>query len=879
MTKPIFISYASKDHVAGEGICDALAGLGHRAWIASRDIGPGENFQEAIVAAIRSARIMVLIFSANANASDEIKKELALASQHRLAVIPVRIEDVPPIDAFSYELATRQWIDLFKDRERGLERLAEQVAVLLAPLGPRADSGAASVTEDWAIPTNLPVQVTSFIGREVERATLSDLVLSHSLVTLVGAGGLGKTRLSLEAAGAIKSAYPDGVWFLELAPLADGRLVAESLANLLGAGTNPNQTATETVTRFLRVKRVLIILDNCEHLVPATAALATAIITQCPRVSIMASSREALGIAGEQVFRMPHLASPAASDQPSAAEALAYPAVRLFVERAAASTGGFTLTDVEAPTIAAICRRLDGIALAIELAAPRLKMMKPAQLLTRLDDRFKILTGGSRTALPRQQTLRALIDWSHDLLSEPERIVMRRLAVFGDGWTLDAATEVVAGDPLDDWEVFDLVASLVDKSLVVADSSGAETRYRFFETTRDYAAERLDQAGEGDWRRRLADYMVALLRGADESFEITPTDVWLTQYGPEIGNLRAAVEWAFGPTGGTDLGVALVAFGQRLWNSSLLREERRRWFEIARPLVTDQTPVGIAARIVLGRASRGTVTGIGAREEDGERAIALARQAKEPLLLARALCSAAVERLKPSTIEESEALLEEALSIVGGRGKSKLWGRILEIRGSLEMTRGRPKDALDYYQESLGVLQKLDSSFVHECLANMAEACFDLGDLPRAIELAREVLDGTRANGEVRLGCLAGANLAAYLLSSGDVAGGAPYARQALIQALELDEGFIAGWAIQHMALVAARSGGFDTAALLLGYVDHVYQAEEAEREATEQTICELVEAALASVMPEPERLALRSRGASLSRDAAAELALALRLP
>ncbi len=417
MSRNVFISFSSKDRAVSEKICDALESRGHRCWISTRSIRPGENFQESIVAAIRAARVMVLVFTRHANESSEIKKELALASQGGLAVIPVRMEDILPNDAFAYEFATRQWLDLSSDWDRHIEVLAAEIERHVSPgltdpdpAAPTRSALAGKATLAAPVMNNLPVQATSFIGRAADLQELTGLITAHRIVTLLGSGGLGKTRLSLEAAGQIKNAYPDGVWFLELAPISDPRLVAESLATLLGLPVPEGRTATEVAGGYLRHKTVLVILDNCEHLI-ASAALAEGLTRACPGCSVVASSREPLGVSGEMIFRMPLLGVPPAGSALDAAGALTYPAIRLFVDRAASALGRYELSDADAPIVAAICRQLDGIALAIELAAPRLKMLKPAQLLERLADRFKILTGGSRTALPRQQTLRALLDF------------------------------------------------------------------------------------------------------------------------------------------------------------------------------------------------------------------------------------------------------------------------------------------------------------------------------------------------------------------------------------------------------------------------------------------------------------------------------------
>ena len=291
---------------------------------------------------------------------------------------------------------------------------------------------------------NLPQRVTSFIGRETEIDEIKNLLETNRLVTLVGSGGVGKTSASLKVGTDLGSRFKEGVWFVELAPLTDPNLIPEIISSLFNAPIGTGSVPIKTLSAILRQKQALLILDNCEHLVAAIASLAETIIGSCPNISILASSREPLTIAGETVYRMPSLSFPQRTDSITADEALSYSAVQLFAERGRAAVNGFVVANDNAPAVAEICRRLDGIALAIELAAPRLKMLKPSELANRLDDQFRILTGGSRTALPRQQTLRALIDWSYNLLSEPERILLRRLSVFAGGCTMDGAAAVAA---------------------------------------------------------------------------------------------------------------------------------------------------------------------------------------------------------------------------------------------------------------------------------------------------------------------------------------------------------------------------------------------------------------------------------------------------
>jgi predicted ATPase/class 3 adenylate cyclase len=357
-----------------------------------------------------------------------------------------------------------------------------------------------------AVANNLPAQLTSFVGREAEITEVRRLLGASRLLTFTGSGGTGKTRLSLQVAAEALADFADGVWLVELAPLADPDRVAAAVAAVFDLRDQPGRTMLEQLQDFLRARQVLLILDNCEHLITASARMADALVRACPKVKVLASSREALGLAGERIFHVPSLGLP---ETMGTLDAVARSeAVQLFVERATAAQARFSLSEQNAGAVADICRRLDGIPLAIELAAARIRLFTPEQIAARLNDRFKLLTGGSRTALPRQQTLRALIDWSYDLLPESEKALLRRLAVFAGGWTFEAAEAVCDSDDL-----LDQLGHLVDKSLVAVADFAGEARYRLLETVRQYAREKLFDAGEtGDARARHLAYFVRLVR-------------------------------------------------------------------------------------------------------------------------------------------------------------------------------------------------------------------------------------------------------------------------------------------------------------------------------------------------------------------------------
>jgi predicted ATPase/DNA-binding winged helix-turn-helix (wHTH) protein len=420
----------------------------------------------------------------------------------------------------------------------------------------------AAADDAVAGPTNLPQPVSELIGREAEVEEVSRLVRAGRLVTLAGAGGIGKTRLALAVARRLLPQFPDGVWLVQLSPLSDPRLVPAVVAEAVGLELPGGEISAERVAQALVGRRLLIVLDTCEHVIDAAALTAEAVLRTGSAIQIIATSREPLRAEGEQLYPVQPLAVPTEGE----GEPLKYGAVRLFIERALEAGANLALDPPLTRTISEICRRLDGIPLAIEMAAARVTSLGVGGLADRLDDRFQLLTGGRRTALPRHQTLRAMLDWSHDLLAEPERILLRRLAVFAGAFSLEAAGAVVASAEIVSSEVVDGISNLVAKSLIVAEVDAAVPRYRLLDTLRAYALEKLAESNERERvARRHAEYYRDLFERAEAELQIRPTAEWLGDYGRQIDNLRVALDWAFSSDSDVEIGVALTAAAAPLW--------------------------------------------------------------------------------------------------------------------------------------------------------------------------------------------------------------------------------------------------------------------------------------------------------------------------
>jgi predicted ATPase/class 3 adenylate cyclase len=593
-----------------------------------------------------------------------------------------------------------------------------------------------------ALPHNLPIQLTSFVGRVREIAEVKRLLGSARLVTLTGSGGAGKTRLVLQVAADVVEGYPDGVWLAEFAPIADLALVPKTVASALNVPEQPGRDIAETLVNALRPKALLIVLDNCEHLLAACADLAAALLHVCPRVRILATSREELGVPGETLWRIPSLSLPDVRRLPPSQDLVLYEAVRLFVDRAMATAPAFTVTSENAYAVAQVCQRLDGIPLAIELAAARVKALAVEQIAIRLDDRFRLLTGGSRMVLPRHQTLRATIDWSYNLLSEPERVLLRRLAIFAGGWTLEAAEAICVGGGVEADQVLDLLTALIDKSLVLVETHHGEARYRLLETLRQYAWNQLVGGGEAtEVQRRHRAWYLDLAERADAGMHGPEETMWLNRLEGEHDNLRAALGWSTTAEGDAETRLRLAAALHWFCDGHTHWGEGRKWLETA--LVGSRDIKSTARVKALWEGGR-----LAWMQGDNARALALCdeslalgRELGDQTGIARALTWRGLVALRQGDFDAATALFEEGLELARKLEDKWLMGTVLAQMGATARVRGEYAKAVALCEESLAIYRNQNAErWIAYSLRLTGHAVRLLGDLERAAGLYRESL-------------------------------------------------------------------------------------------------------------------------------------------
>lgn len=702
-------------------------------------------------------------------------------------------------------------------------RTFEAAAARSAPA--RRLGGASHVTVGpWVSPAStsgvLQFALTSFIGRKTELEEIAALVHEHRLVTLTGPGGIGKTQTALHVAGCV---YGEGgtVCFAPVAEANNAAAMLAAVAAALGVQESPRRPLHESLLEYLRDRSVLLVLDNCEHLIADAADLAATLLTGCAGLRILATSREPLHLAGEHIYVLPSLKIEAA--------------VELFADRARAIDYRFELTPQNEPIVAEVCRRLDGIPLAIELAAARVKVLPPRELAHKLDERFRVLTGGFRSALPRHQTMRALIDWSYDLLTPEERSLFRRLSIFAGGFTLEAAAAICGEGEHDQIDVLGLLSSLVDKSLVNIDP-GNEERFRFLESTRHYAREKVEAAGEyAAVARAHALAFVALAEELDANFDLTPDADWFTQAEPEMDNWRAALEWTLEAHGDCELGRRLAGRPRPVWQ--LYAAEGRRWVEMALATVEETTPPSHVARLYLSEAFCDAALGLHkACLESAQHALDLYQSIGDARGIAAAQRWLGRALVFLGRRDEGERLLDAALLGFRATGQHKAVGVALQDLGiarqhDVAACRALNAAALTVFRES-GAERSAANTAI-----NLAELEFRAGDAETALRLSLEALAFHRARNVARRVAQDLANITAYCIALQRWDEALAYANEALSLATSNSLDVVVTWVLLHLAAIDALAPKRDRerAARLLGYIDAQLDSLEAPLEYTER--------------------------------------------
>ena len=731
----------------------------------------------------------------------------------------------------------------------------------LLELARHARLGELPETGKTVTPNNLPALLTTFIGREKEQAEILQRIGTYRLVTLTGSGGVGKTRISLKVGGQVLAQYAHGVWLAELAPLSDPELLPQTVASVLGIVTQSTRSHTELLINFLRSKTVLLILDNCEHLLDASAHIADTLLKHCPQLKILATSREALGILGEIVYHMPSLGLP--DIQQTLETFREYESVRLFEERARLAQPDFKLTMENASSVAQICSRLDGIPLAIELAAARVDMFSTVQLAARLDDRFNLLTHGSRTALPRQQTLRASIDWSWNLMSDPERTLLRRLAVFAGGWTLEAVESVCsAKGSVEAQEVLELMTQLAAKSLVISDRQpGRERRFHLHETIRQYAQEKLTEAREQETiRGQHLKYFLDLSGRAEPALHGPQQMEWYQRLTDERDNLRVALAHASRPGASTadlEAGLSISAKLVDYWVASDYREGLRWSTELIQNPTSQTLPLARAKALMtrgwllwstqqfeavrsiaeeclvvfrscgdqLGEYDALILMGnmqhfagdIEQRAESARQALALARSMSDDLRQAFALFILGWDQRDPGRAREH---LEEAVVLFRQTGDWRFLAQTLGILGLAVLSNGDLESAEEFLDEAYEVNQRTNMSAMEYVLTGKGILCMLRGDYGQARAFLQMNIDNLEKMGN-RMGVLWGrARLGYVALHEGSVA----EAYQILMDTIEVfhTNGNKNGltFALDRVASLYAVTDKPEAAAQLIGWSD-----------------------------------------------------------
>jgi len=721
--------------------------------------------------------------------------------------------------------------------------------------------------------SNLPEPLTSFVGRERDLVEIKRLLATRRLITIVGMGGIGKTRLALQAAGEVIGAYRGGVWFVDLGSTRDNSLVPTMVAQALGVADRADKSLIDALCQHLRDLQVLLIIDNCEHLLGGCAPLIDALLKATSQTTVLATSREPLRVTGEQLYPLPPLSVPAANANITVLQRSE--AAQLLVERLRQQLPDFTLTSDRVSAIAELCIHVDGIPLALELAAARARSLSIEQINARLSQRFRLLTSGPRAALPRQQTMRATLDWSYDLLSEDERVVLRRLAVFPGSFTLEAACALASDATIDEFAVIDVLSQLTARSLVIADTSAGAARYRLLETMRAYANEKLIEAEEASLlARHHAEYVANLFDRAPNDFLRLPDARLREIYVPEIEHVRIALDWTFAAEGHAPPGIRLAGTSGPLWAMLGLFSEGARRAEMALAHVGPGTPMRDEA--LLWRQFGRLVDETPRRAQPAfERAAALYRQLEDPVGLAHTLIYLGRSLARLGRFDESEQALAEARSRLTAVDPPWLHAIYYFHLASLKSLRGDFVAARMANHQAHGLfIQAGDEFTAAAAQGNLANISWALGDLAEAEAAFRGVLALLRAS-PIKTKRMLGwslASLVGVLTEQGALDEALAAGREGL--PLLLEDG--SAWMfIGHFALRAALANRLSDAASLAGYWECACMREQHQRHPIDERTREHLLAVLQRQFPPDELENLFVEGARLSEAQACQLALA----
>jgi predicted ATPase/transcriptional regulator with XRE-family HTH domain len=876
---------------------DLLKYLRRRARLTQRELSIAVGYSEAQISRL-----------------EQNQRSPDLAAVAALFVPALRLEEEPEVVARLMELAAA--VSGKSLPQSGSVTITQAVT---------HDITAALETPQGLPPNNLPVQLTSFIGREKEITELrqrltpdpgtagveeGDRNYAARLVTLTGPGGTGKTRLSLQVAGELLDAFPDGVWLVELASLADPALVPQTVAVALGLREEVGRPVLDTLIDYVRTRTTLLILDNCEHLVEACARLAETLLRRCPNVYILASSRETMSVLGEMTYHVPPLSFPPLRANVHSLHE--YESVRLFVDRAAAALPGFSVTTDNASAITQICHQLQGIPLAIELAAARARVLRVEEVAARLTDAFRLLTGGSRTALPRQQTLRATIDWSYNLLSEAERVILRRLSVFAGGWALDAAEEV-GGDHFD---VLDALVQLVNKSLVIVErKQGKATRYYLLETVRQYAHEKLIQADEANpIRDRHLAYCLKLAEQAERELTGPSQVAWMNRLEVELDNLRAALEWSLESNveAGLRLASALVgfweAYGYISDGDASLSQLLKQQPEVSRRTLAHAK--AICAQCLLasyrGDFARAHVLGeeaLALHRELGDRrgeafslfnlswalclqddyakgqplaleSLALYRELGDKLGIADVLGALGTFAGNSLHYSEARAYLEEGLAIYRELGHLARVGSRLSELGVLALRMGDFDRARPWLEEGLAIQRSMGERSTTFILLSLGELAFHQGDDEQARAYLEASLSLSRETGQHLFGLWAFVRLGYLALRQGEAARAQALFAESQQQFNAAGSKIGVVFALEGFASLAAMQGQPERAVRLLGWADAAREAIGDFRPPVEQADVDRDLAVIHNLLSDAAFAAAYAEGQAMTMEQAVACAL-----